>query len=189
MGSNPTVGSQCVVMAKRVFKHSGIWFVVLLLGVLLALWWGLGFAEQARQQQLENEEIERILDERGEARDDVAEDTADDVSGEEPVIGRAATIAAVEAQAATLLPGTADADDISRFWFFSDTEVYVEYTVAGEVQMAYLENTDGGLDRVAHYAQSVSGTWELLDGEEVLFTKPLRDLYERDSKGNWVARN
>ena len=55
--------------------------------------------------------------------------------------------------------------------------------------MAFLKVEDQGLARRALYGQAISGTWELLEGNEVLFTKPLRDLYERDSSGDWVARN
>lgn len=176
-------------MANKLFKHSGVWFVVILLGVLLALWWGLGFAEQARQRKIEEQEIDRILDERGEVGDESDQQENAEVEGEPVGDSRAQTIAAIEENAASFLPGGADGGDISRFWFASDAEVYVEYAVSGEVRMVFLSDTGEGLERIAHYAQSESGTWDLLSGQEVLFTKPLRDLYERDSKGNWIARN
>ncbi len=178
-------------MSKHVLKNSGLWFIVILVGVLLALWWGLGFAEQARKENLEQEEIERILDERGEVIDETQE--VEVSRGDTPLGYRGDVMFAIGEQFQALLPAAADADAISRFWFVSDDEVYVEYVAGEEISMAYLE-VEGEQDsfvlqRRALYAQSLSGTWELLEGEEVLFTKPLRDLYERDSNGNWVSRN
>lgn len=175
-------------MAKGILKNSGVWFVVILLGVLFALWWGLGFAEQVRQDRVVDTEIERILDERGEGGL-----VTDAIEGLAAGGTRAETILVIEENAARLLPDVTNASTIARFWFSADDEIYVEYGSLEPDQidrMAFLSLDDeGGLARTALYGQANSGTWELIDGDEVLFTKPLRNLYERDAEDNWVARN
>lgn len=167
------------------FTRPSFWFVAVLALVLVGLWRGLGFVEQT-QEPREDEEIARILDERGE----VVEDKSGSPKISTAILGsRSETIAAVEQEAEMLLPGAQGVSDIARFWFVSDGEFYVEYMSGGEIQMVFLKVEDQGLARRALYGQAASGTWELIEGEEVLFVKPLRDLYERDSSGDWVARN
>jgi hypothetical protein len=189
-------------MAKRPFhKRSGVWFVLVLLGVLAALWWGLGFAEQNRQAEEDEEDttdVSGILDERGELPADTeGPDGGEEAIGEAPSDFRQEVIAATLARASAVLPDAGSAGSVQRFWFFSDREVYVEYAALGSGtvnRMALLavtgDSPNVALARTAFYGQGESGIWELIEGDDVLTRKPPRDLYERNPSGTgWIARN
>jgi|SRR3989344_870064 len=190
---------------KPIHKRSGLFFALILLGVLAALWWGLGFAEQARQngaEEADETDVSNILDERGELsvpadeRGQNADERGSDRIGEAPSDFRQDVIATALSRATAILPESGGGGSVQRFWFYADREVYVEYATSGSGtvnRMAFLvvtgDSPNLALARRAFYGQGESGIWELLEGDEVLFSKSLRDLYERDSRGEWESRN
>lgn len=81
---------------------------------------------------------------------------------------------------------------ITRFWFASDKDVYIEYEDGHImrrilIQMGYV---DGELEYdVVAYFEPGENDWGLKQGEDTAFGKKL-ELYEYDDKeGEWVKKN
>lgn len=169
-----------------------ITYILILLVALAALWWGLGFAtrdDDIRKGQDVNEG-EQILDERG---DDSIPPNDEQLTGTPATSAQIASILKVEANAAAYLTESRSQDSIARVWFADYTGMYVEYyrnSSNSADRMVFLgPDVDLQFSRLALYGQNESGGWELMEGEDVLFTKPQKDLYERNAEGEWVKIN
>ena len=173
---------------------------LMLIGALVALWWGLGFASRKPAedpQDFQGPQNAPSVDERGEAVGTPPDgaDAVPDEPGTPPGEFQLAVILEAEENAAALLSGSAGKEGIARFWFAFEREVYVEYRRAGQPtvdRMAFLVASGDPaalvLTRQALYGLGDAG-WELLEGTEALFIKPQRDLYEKDSSGQWSKKN
>jgi hypothetical protein len=176
-------------------KHSLI-TVLVLLGALAVLWYGLGFANRSTRKAAPKETP--LLNERGEI---IPPPSGENQNAEpheernEPSDARLVIIQRTLNDAPKLLPGADGAAAVVRFWFASDRDVYVEYRRKGETtvdRMAFLV-ASGDTERLALRREALYGmgenSWEILEGNDVLVTKPQRDLYERDASGRWVKSN
>jgi len=184
------------MMFARRRNNAPLMYVIALAAVLGVLWWGFGFL-QRQDEGGDEKDAQRdfFIDERGEVPPP-GEQEALEPGGEAEDV-RTEVIDAVEARTSPdLLPGALGTGGaIERFWFASDREVYVEYRRSGSGiadRMAFLTAAGSGgglaLERKSLYGLG-DATWELIEGEEALFVKPQRDLYERDASGQWVKRN
>ena len=80
---------------------------------------------------------------------------------------------------------------ISRIWFGSDLEAYVEYDDGHIMRRIILLAKDIEISdiEVIAYFESGQDDWELISGQDILFGKNL-DLYEYDDKaGTWTKKN
>ena len=173
-----------------------ITYVLVVLGALAVLWWGLGFASHNDKNDEERKvnEQDQILDERG-------DEVTPPPNNEQPV-GAVATNTQVEAilnieeNSNAYLPESRTTNPIARVWFTDDSGMYVEYyrnASNNADRTAFFGSLAVGKDihpvRLALYGQSEAGGWELMEGEDVLFTNPQKDLYERNANGEWIKIN
>lgn len=79
---------------------------------------------------------------------------------------------------------------VSRFWFTSDTDAYVEYSSNGELRQI-LVKIEGEADNLTYnrvaYFKSGESSWVLEQGEDEQFGKS-RELYE-GSDDQWIKKN
>lgn len=176
-------------------RRTPITYVVVLLVALAALWWGLGFASRERAPGAGGEEDrgeQQEIDERGEVTPSAPKEMQVGIASE----FRSAAVSAIEEQASVYLPEGYAQNPIARIWFADDRGMYVEYRRAGAAtadRMVFFalsgDVSEVILTHEASYGTSDAGGWELMAGEEALFTKPQKDLYEKNAKGEWVKVN
>jgi len=183
---------------RRHHRNKNFLTVLVLALALAALWWGFGFSRRTPQEgpaEFRDPDNPPLRDERGEPPEPAPGNFGETKQGASPTAFQYAVLEGVEKNAAGLLPDVSGKEGIVRVWFASEREVYIEYRRSGQTtvdRMAFIVASGDGANlastRQALYGLSNSG-WELLDGSEVLFSKPQRDLYERDASGNWTKGN
>lgn len=181
-------------------RRFSILYAFLLLAALGMLWWGLGFAsrEKANRQHV-NEGGRTSEEQQNTPPDDRGEPPASTQEPQENTSkstllsgARLLAVQKIDADSAAILPEGAAHNAITRIWAADETGMYVEYKREGQStadRMAFFELNGTSFSSTALYGQSGAGGWELLGGDDVLFTRPLKDLYEKNAQRQWVKTN